>query len=97
VLTKGVEMNNAVSVAERFEPPQGEAQRELCRRSNAGIDIALFWDETTGRITVRVSDLGEGVDFEVHPPPRQALEAFNHPYVYADRARPYDNNEHLAA
>ena len=46
-------------------------------------------DESTGALIVCVSDEKEGAYFELHPPPELALDAFNHPYAYADRADLY--------
>jgi hypothetical protein len=55
---------------------------ELAHRVSGGIDVYLFWDEHTSRVTVGVVDArgDEGFEFEVDG--RQALDAFNHPYAY---------------
>jgi hypothetical protein len=71
--------------------------RELARRSNSGIEVVMLWSETTGSIRVCVSDQGEGTYFEFGPPPKVALDAFYHPYFYADRGRPYSEDARLAA
>jgi hypothetical protein len=76
-------------------PPR--LNRELSRRSNCGIEVVLLWCEATGQITVCVSDQREGTYFELQPPPELALDAFNHPYSYADRAYPCYEDERLAA
>jgi hypothetical protein len=68
---------------QRFRP-----SRVLSRRSNCGIDVVLLWSETTGGLTVRVSDHVDGSGFELHPPPELALEVFHHPYGYSERAEP---------
>lgn len=75
----------------------GGTNRELSRRSNHGIEVVLLWNETSGLLTVCVSDQGEGVYFELHPPPELALDAFYHPYPYADRSKPYYEDVRLAA
>jgi hypothetical protein len=62
------------------------SRRELSRRSNGDVDVRLYWDETTGQITVRVSDRREGTSFELSPRPEVALDAFHHPYSYAEAA-----------
>ena len=51
-------------------------RRELSRRSNGGIDVVLFWDDTNGKLTVCVRDRREGIYFELHPRPDAALDAF---------------------
>jgi hypothetical protein len=71
--------------------------RELARRSNYGIEVVLLWSEASGSITVCVSDQGEGTYFELSPPPELALDAFYHPYFYADRGQPYFEDARLAA
>ncbi len=73
------------------------SSRELSRRSNAGIEVVLFWSETTGELTVCVSDQREGIYFELSPPAELALDAFNHPYSYADRSDTYYEDTRLAA
>jgi len=73
------------------------SNRELSRRANAGIEVVLLWCETTGKLTVCVSDQLEGTYFELHPPPELALEAFHHPYSYADKGLPYYEDTRLAA
>jgi hypothetical protein len=58
---------------------------ELAHRASDGIDVYLFWNELTNRISVRVLDARRdaGLEFEVDG--RHALDAFNHPYAYAAR------------
>src|SRR5207247_6476092 len=58
---------------------------ELARRRSAGIDVYLFWNKPTNRVTVGVIDArtDDGFQFEVDG--RHALDAFNHPYAYAAR------------
>jgi hypothetical protein len=71
--------------------------RELSRRCNAGIEVVLLWRQTTGELTVCVTDQREGTYLELHPPPELALDVFNHPYFYADRGHPYYEDARLAA
>jgi hypothetical protein len=73
------------------------SNRELSRRSNHGIEVVLLWCETTGLLTVCVCDQGEGTYFELNPPPELALDAFYHPYGYADRGKHYYEDARLAA
>ena len=62
-------------------------RRELAHRENDGIDVTLFWNEGTSRVTIQVLDSrsGEALEFEVDG--RAALDAFNHPYTYAATQR----------
>jgi hypothetical protein len=71
--------------------------RELSRRANGGIEVVLLWCETTGHLTVCVTDEQDGAYYELHPPAHLALDAFNHPYSYVDRAQPYYQDQRLAA
>lgn len=58
---------------------------ELAHRTSNGIDVYLFWNESTSRVTVAVLDArGDGC-FEFEVDGRHALDAFNHPYAYAGR------------
>jgi hypothetical protein len=59
---------------------------ELAHRTGDGIDIHLFWDEQTDRVTVAVFDTRTDNGFELEVEPRRALDAFNHPYAYAARS-----------
>jgi hypothetical protein len=57
--------------------------RELDRRSNDGIDVALLWNPRTDQVSIAVADVRLGESFEVEIDPANALHAFQHPYVYA--------------
>lgn len=59
--------------------------RELDRRSNDGIDVTLLWNPRTNQIFVAVADERDGESFELEVDPANALDAFRHPYAYADR------------
>jgi hypothetical protein len=65
---------------------------ELAHRSSDGIEVYLFWNEHTDRVTVGVLDARTDDSFEVEVDGRLALDAFNHPFAYAgappDTARP---------
>jgi hypothetical protein len=82
---------------EKGTPNTRLANRELSRRSNGGIEVVLLWSESTGQITICVTDQKEGTYFELRPPPELALEVFNHPYSYADHAFPRYEDARLAA
>ena len=58
---------------------------ELAHRASDGIDVYLFWNEPTSRVTVGVLDARGDDSFEFEVDGRHALDAFNHPYAYAAR------------
>jgi hypothetical protein len=59
--------------------------QELDCRVNDGIEVRLLWESDTGRVFVSVHDsrLDEFFEFDVDP--AEALDAFRHPYAYANR------------
>jgi hypothetical protein len=62
------------------------AIHELDQRRNDGIDVRLLWNSLTNRVSVTVQDQRTGDSFELHPvDPEDALNAFHHPYAYANR------------
>jgi hypothetical protein len=60
---------------------------ELAHRTSDGIDVYLFWNEPTSRVTVGVRDARTDDGFEFEVDGRHALDAFNHPYAYAAEDR----------
>jgi hypothetical protein len=58
-------------------------RRELAQRTGDGLEVTLYWNQPTDRVTVAVLDLhsAEAVEFEIDG--GAALDAFNHPYAYA--------------
>ena len=59
---------------------------ELAQRTVDGVDIYLFWDEQTNRVTVAVLDARTDDGFELEVDSHRALDAFNHPYAYSRRS-----------
>jgi hypothetical protein len=59
--------------------------RELSHRRGDGIDVTLFWNSQTNGVFLTVVDeqLGEVLELEVCA--SEALDAFRHPYAYAER------------
>jgi hypothetical protein len=57
--------------------------RELDHRASDGIDVKLLWSVRTDRVWIDVRDSRGGHSFELEIEPRNALEAFRHPYAYA--------------
>jgi hypothetical protein len=58
--------------------------RELDSRTADGITVTLSWHSTTDRITVLVANEADDELLELEVAPSEALEAFNHPYAYAE-------------
>ena len=56
--------------------------KELAYRSSGGMEVALFWSEGDGRLSVVVNDWQTGDAFEIDASGQNALEIFNHPYAY---------------
>jgi hypothetical protein len=61
--------------------------RELDARSSDGIDVTLLWSQATNRVWISVVDEKRGDWFEQDVHPALALDAFQHPYAYANRDR----------
>jgi hypothetical protein len=59
--------------------------RELDHRSGDGFDVTLLWSARTGRVLVAVEDTRTSDAFRITVDPRDALEAFHHPYAYGCR------------
>ena len=58
-------------------------RRELAHRSTDGIDVSLFWNKRSNRVTIELVDgrIDAHLDFEVAH--EKALDAFHHPFAYA--------------
>lgn len=61
--------------------------RELASRSGDGLVVVLTWDPATDEVTVSVDDLRSGGRIDIPVPGDQALDAFNHPFAYAEASR----------
>jgi hypothetical protein len=57
---------------------------ELANRRNAGVEVRLLWRRDDDECTVAVADERTGESFEVRVTRERALDAFYHPFVYAD-------------
>ena len=65
---------------------------ELDARRIDGIEVTMFWDSSSERVTVAVNDVKGGESFEILVlPGESAMDVFHHPFAYAavaDRKRP---------
>ena len=57
--------------------------RELALRETDGVEVALFWHQSTDQLTVTVSDERNASYFELAAEPHEALDVFNHPFAHA--------------
>jgi hypothetical protein len=58
--------------------------RELDRRTNDRIDVALLWRQHDNRVLVAVTDELTGARFEMElRDGEKALDVFRHPFAYA--------------
>jgi hypothetical protein len=60
-------------------------RRELAHRAANGIEVTLLWSAADDQVAVQVVDTVEEQAFELAVDRDRALEAFNHPFVYAAR------------
>jgi len=66
-----------------FAAQSAELGAELARRTGGGLDVTLYWNRLTDRVTVVVSDHQAGHRFELTVDRARAGYAFNHPFAYA--------------
>jgi hypothetical protein len=59
--------------------------RELMQRSNGGLDIRLRWHPETDSLSLHIADDQTGEEHECPVPRGDALDAFEHPFVYLVR------------
>jgi hypothetical protein len=57
---------------------------EIDYRSSGNLDVTLFWDPEDGSVVVQVIDWATQEDFSLSVDPAKALDAFTHPYAYAE-------------
>jgi hypothetical protein len=57
--------------------------RELDHRSSDDIEVTLLWSARTTRVFVLVLEQRTEALFHFEVPPAEALDAFHHPYAYA--------------
>jgi hypothetical protein len=60
----------------------GGQGKELARRANDGVVISLLWRQADGRLMVVVKDTRTGETLKLPARGDNALDVFNHPYVY---------------
>lgn len=58
--------------------------RELDHRSSDRVQVTLLWSARTNRVFVSVVDDRDDAFFHFEVAPDEALDAFHHPYAYAE-------------
>jgi hypothetical protein len=66
-----------------FATQPAELGTELAHRTASGLDVTLYWNQPTDRVTVVVHDHQAGHRFELTVDRARANYAFNHPFAYA--------------
>jgi hypothetical protein len=61
--------------------------RELDQRTSDGISVTLLWNARTNRVFISVFEQRPGAAFEFEVAAADALDAFHHPYAYAEHGR----------
>jgi hypothetical protein len=59
------------------------AVKELAYRNQNGLEVTLLWDSTSNEVCVDVIDHLDDTGFRLPVAGRLALDAFHHPYAYA--------------
>ena len=71
--------------------------RELAHRSSDGVDVTLYWHPSLDELIVTVHDRRYCAHFEIRPQRYLALDAYYHPYAYADLEDAYEREHPRAA
>jgi hypothetical protein len=66
-----------------FATHSAELGTDLAHRTGSGLDVTLYWNQPTDRVTVVVYDHQAGHRFELTVDRARAGYAFNHPFAYA--------------
>jgi hypothetical protein len=66
-------------------PTTSSEPRELASRANDGLEVTLFWIQSTNRLVVSVSDTKTGDRFALPAEASNALDVFYHPFAHAAR------------
>jgi hypothetical protein len=65
----------------------GHGERELAHRVSDGLEVTLLWHPSgDGDVAVEVLDVQAGESFRLRVPGDRALDAYYHPYAYADES-----------
>jgi hypothetical protein len=70
---------------------------ELAHRESDGMDVTLFWQPGSDRLTVCVCDHRRGAYIEIPAEPGRALDVYYHPFAYRDYSTVDYEDSRLAA
>lgn len=71
-------------------PAHETAPRELCHRTNDGIEVALLWTPATDHLMVCVIDTRLNQSFQIPVAASSAMRAFHHPYAHSGPTTVFD-------
>jgi hypothetical protein len=57
-------------------------QRELARRSGAGLEVTLYWSAADNSTSIELHLVDSDTTFRYAVPADEALEAFYHPFAH---------------
>ena len=63
------------------------AHKELAYRNQNGLEVTLLWDPRSNEVSVEVIDHLDDSGFRLPIAGHLALDAFHHPYAYAQSRR----------
>jgi len=69
--------------ATRKESAMNASLRELAHREQDGLEVTLFWDARSNKVSIEVVDRRDESSFLLPVAGHSALDAFHHPYAYA--------------
>jgi hypothetical protein len=93
----GEALNIAADQALNWSNNDGGAVRELAHRSSGGLEIRLLWDSEDGSVMLEVWQPQTDERFTFVVAPRDALEAFYHPFAHlphGDHLLDHDRHHH---
>lgn len=64
------------------KPTKRAGYRQMAHRANTFIEVTLLWRQADNSVLLRLVEVANRVEFELHVRPENALDAFNHPYAY---------------
>jgi len=69
-------------VGSSAKPTKTARYREMAHRANTFIEVTLLWRQADNSVLLRLVEVANRVEFELHVRPENALDAFNHPDAY---------------
>jgi hypothetical protein len=76
-------VGSAISASANSKRRKTDEPRELAQRVSGDGEVSLLWRKSDNALMVRVVDACAGAAFRIRVRPEEALDAYNHPYIYA--------------